>query len=153
MNEKHIFSLFLLDCGVALLLLLLLLLLVIVEVFLMMEVLAKFWRLLNLPEARGPEGAPSPIRPPAARRLLSLELPCSSLFYPCSPLALPPLSACYPRLLSLCPLFALPMLAQAQQFFQLHGIASSCLEALGNKQVSSSCFDHLKNERASRSTN
>ena len=117
MHEKHIFSLFLLDCGVALLLLLLLLLPLLVEVFLLMEVLAQFLRSLNLPEARGPEGAPSPIRPPAARRLLLLELPCSSLFYPCSPLALPPLSACYPPLLSLCSLFALPMLAQALQFF------------------------------------
>ena len=107
---------FLLDCGGALLLLLLLLLLI-VEVFLMMEVLAQFLRSLNLPEARGPEGAPSPIRPPAARRPLSLELPCSSLLSPCSPLALPLLSACYPPLLSLCPLFALPMLAQALQFF------------------------------------
>ena len=63
MHEKQIFSVFLLDCGGALLLLLLLL----VEVFLMMEVLAQFLRSLNLPEARGPEGAPSPIRPPAAR--------------------------------------------------------------------------------------
>ena len=117
MHEKHIFSVFLLDCGGALLLLLLLILLLIVEVFLMMQVLAQFWRSLKLPEARGPEGAPSPIRPPAARRPLSLELPCSSLFSPCSPLALPLLSACYPPLLSLCPLFALPMLAQALQFF------------------------------------
>ena len=83
----------------------------------MMQVLAQFWRSLKLPEARGPEGAPSPIRPPAARRPLSLELPCSSLLSPCSPLALPLLSACYPPLLSLCPLFALPMLAQALQFF------------------------------------
>ena len=90
---------------------------VIVEVFLVMEVLAQLWRSLNLPEARGPEGAPSPIRPPAARRPLSLELPCSSLLSPCSPLALPLLSACYPPLLSLCPLFALPMLAQALQSF------------------------------------
>ena len=89
----------------------------IVEVFLVMEVLAQLWRSLQLSEARGPEGAPSPIRPPAARRPLSLELPCSSLLSPCSPLALPLLSACYPPLLSLCPLFALPMLAQALQFF------------------------------------
>ena len=89
----------------------------IVEVFHVMEVLAQFLRSLHLPEARGPEGAPSPIRPPAARRPLSLELPCSSLLSPCSPLALPLLSACYPPLLSLCPLFALPMLAQALQFF------------------------------------
>ena len=102
MYEKQIFSVFLLDCGGALLLLLLLLLLVlIVVVFLMMEVLAQFWKSLNVPEARGPEGAPSPIRPPAARRPLSLELPCSSLLSPCSSLALPLLSACYPPLLSL----------------------------------------------------
>ena len=115
MHEKHKFLVFLLDCGGALLLLPLLGL--IVEVCLMLEVLAQFWNSLNVPEARGPEGAPSPIRPPAARRPLSLELPCSSLLSPCSPLALPLLSACYPPLLSLCPLFALPMLAQALQFF------------------------------------
>ena len=36
-----------------------------------MEVLAHFWRSLHLPEARGPERAPSPIRPPAARLPLS----------------------------------------------------------------------------------
>ena len=118
MHEKQIFSVFLLDCGGALLLLLLLLiLLLIVEVFLMMQVLAQLWKSLHLPEASCPEWAPSPIRPPAARRPLSLELPCSSLLSPCSPLALPLLSACYPPLLSLCPLFALPMLAQALQFF------------------------------------
>ena len=37
----------------------------------MMEVLAQFLRSLHLPEARGPEGAPSPIRPPAAHLPLS----------------------------------------------------------------------------------
>ena len=37
----------------------------------MMQVLAQFWRSLKLPEARGPEGAPSPIRPPAAHLPLS----------------------------------------------------------------------------------
>ena len=62
---------------------------VIVEVFLVMEILAQLWRSLNLPEARGPEGAPSPIRPPAARRPLSLELHCSPLLSSCSPPALP----------------------------------------------------------------
>ena len=36
-----------------------------------MEVLAQFLRSLHLPEARGPEGAPSPIRPPAAHLPLS----------------------------------------------------------------------------------
>ena len=52
MYEKHIFSMFLLDCGGALLLLLSLVLIVVV--FLMMEVLAQFWKSLNVPEARGP---------------------------------------------------------------------------------------------------
>ena len=65
---------------------------------------------------RGPESDPPARRPPpalarAARRPLSLELPCSPLLSPCSPPALPLLSACYPPLLSPCPLFALPMLS------------------------------------------
>ena len=92
----------------------------------MMQVLAQFWRSLKLPEARGPKGAPSPIRgtesdPPARRPPPALARAALLV------LVLPLLSLCSPSALSLLPspALSLPPLCSSHAgagsaIFQLH---------------------------------
>ena len=97
---------------------------------------------------RGTESDPPARRPPPALARAALLVPALPLLSPCSPSALSLLPS---------PALSLPPLCSSHAgagsaICQLHWIASSCLEALENRYVSSLCFDNLKNERASRST-